>query len=102
MQPQTNFSKTMISQPAFCIFGDFTHFLYSQPNAQKNNVSGYGILGGPNKNIKSGFYSIRQEIIIIKSIWLRIQSTGCEAAATPPNLNFNKIQICRHDIKRFA
>lgn len=59
----------------------------------KNNVSGYAILGGPNKNVKWEFYGIRQELILIKSIWLHTQSRGCWAAATPPNPNFNKTQI---------
>jgi hypothetical protein len=81
----------MILHPAFYIFGDFTHA--QTPNAQKNNVTGYTILGDPNKNVKLGFYNIRQEVILIQSIQPCTQSRGCQAAATPPNPNVNKTQI---------
>jgi hypothetical protein len=64
-QKELNTARPQLYAPTFCFFHEFMHlfpiFVWSQPNAQGNNVFPDCIpffFFGAHKNKKSGFYSM--------------------------------------------
>lgn len=57
--------KPVLCIPAFCVFQDFTYFLYSPGQMPIRTVfpGCFAILGGPYKNVNSGFYCILYRVI---------------------------------------